>query len=158
MQNASEGVEDGVSDVREYLLTRIRQTDAGCWEWTRASSSGYGTLGPGREERKAHRLSYRVFVGPMPAGLVIDHLCRNTLCINPLHLEPVTARVNTLRGVSPLALLARQETCINGHPLISDRIVIRRRGNEGRERRCIECQRRYNREYARRARAARKNL
>ena len=67
-----------------------------CWHWTGAKSgAGYGVV---RSPRTfAHRVSYELNVGPIPVGLVIDHLCMNKLCVNPKHLEPVTASENTKR-------------------------------------------------------------
>jgi len=47
---------------------------------------------------RAHRASYELFVGDIAEGLVLDHLCRNGICVNILHLEPVTLGINTLRG------------------------------------------------------------
>lgn len=70
-------------------------------------------LGPG--SKRAHRVSYETFVGPIPAGLTLDHLCRNTLCINPAHLEPVTIKENVLRGDGPTARNARKTHCDRGH-------------------------------------------
>jgi len=63
-----------------------------------------------------HRIAYEFALGPIPDGLTLDHLCRNTICCNPAHLEPVTLRVNTLRGTSPIADNARKTHCKNGHP------------------------------------------
>lgn len=72
----------------------------GCWLWTAATSKGYGSFGmPDRRQRLAHRLSYELLVGPIPEGLVLDHLCRVRNCVNPAHLEPVTAAENTRRGL-----------------------------------------------------------
>lgn len=86
-----------------------------CWEWTGATRKGYGTFQStqwGKTiHRLAHRHAYELLVGPIPEGLTIDHLCRNTLCVNPAHLEPVTGEENRNRGSrSPL-----NTTCINGH-------------------------------------------
>jgi len=53
----------------------------------------------------------------IPTGLTIDHLCRNTSCGNPDHLEAVPGGVNTLRGYSPPARNARKAHCPHGHPL-----------------------------------------
>ena len=72
-----------------------------CWEWLAGKNKGYGSLarGPaGAGLASAHRFAYEHFIGPVPAGLDLDHLCRNRGCCNPLHLEPVTRRENFRRG------------------------------------------------------------
>lgn len=70
-----------------------------CWVWcARLNRNGYGRLSVGGRELMAHRLSYEAHVGPIPDGLLLDHLCRVRQCVNPAHLEPVTHQVNTLRG------------------------------------------------------------
>jgi len=65
----------------------------------------------------SHRISYEIYKGPIPTGLTIDHLCRNTICINPDHLEAVTAKENSLRGNNPFAKNARKIYCHKGHIL-----------------------------------------
>lgn len=88
-----------------------------CWEWTGAlSTSGYGRIGVGGRDQSdyTHRVAYREWVGPIPDGLVIDHLCRNRICCNPAHLEAVEQRVNIVRGVGP-ALQAGKTHCPKGH-------------------------------------------
>ena len=94
-----------------------------CWAWRGGKQSGgYGALVVGsrtdgsRRVVLAHRWSYEYAVGPIEGGLDIDHLCRNRACVNPLHLEPVTHRVNCLRGVSPCAIHAQKTHCPHGHP------------------------------------------
>ncbi len=86
--------------LRQRLYTQIRRTTTGCWEWTgNVDSHGYGqTLYLGRRIG-AHRFAYLLLVGEIPDGLVVDHLCRNRLCVNPDHLEPTTNRENVLKGV-----------------------------------------------------------
>ena len=101
--------------VEQKIRQRHRVTAEGCWEWTRGrDKNGYGFV-TGGGSKLAHRVSYEVFVGPIPEGLTLDHLCRNTSCINPDHLEPVTHRENVLRGkVSRLRDFPTH--CKNGHP------------------------------------------
>ena len=78
-----------------------------CWNWLGAKTKGYGNFsygGRGGKTVRAHRFSYILINGPIPDGLALDHLCRNTLCVNPAHLEAVTDRVNFLRSHHPNAL------------------------------------------------------
>ncbi len=98
---------------------KIALTDSGCVEWIASTDSkGYGKFQweGGRNGRlmPAHRWAYEWVVGPIPDGLQLDHLCRNRRCVNPEHLEPVTQRVNVLRGVGPAALNAGKTHCYRG--------------------------------------------
>lgn len=123
----------------------------GCWEWAGATNGvGYGVLALGRNGPKvlAHRLAYEQWVGPIPDGLTIDHLCRNPGCVRPDHLEPVTQRVNTLRGTSPSAAQAKQTHCKRGHPFDEANTHITTTG----KRNCRTCHRDYERERQRRLR------
>jgi hypothetical protein len=103
--------------VEQRLRMRMREdARTGCWIWHGASNqTGYGQLNIKHKRYLAHRLSYETFIGPIGAGLSIDHLCRNRRCINPSHLEAVTLRENILRGTSPSACQARQTHCKHGH-------------------------------------------
>lgn len=84
--------------VRDRLLTGRTVTADGCWLWAGApGKNGYGRISVENTVRYAHRVSYETFVGPIPQGLTIDHLCRVRMCINPGHLEPVTLAENTRR-------------------------------------------------------------
>ena len=72
-----------------------------CWEWTDTPlASGYGSFGMSGKTYRAHRVAYEFLIGPIPRRLVLDHLCRNLLCVFPGHLEPVTQAENVRRGNS----------------------------------------------------------
>ena len=133
------------ADPRFRFLKMLppRPTDGSCWEWTGAKWKGYGQFGtqitPGKWRNvKAHRFAYEMFVGPIPEGLQLDHLCRNPGCVNPDHLEPVTNRENGLRGTSPAAVHAKATHCVNGHEFTPEN-TYRPPGKN--ERACRECQR-----------------
>lgn len=80
----------------------------GCWLWTRGkTTAGYGSFRLEGVDVYAHRYFYEKFVEPIPAGYVLDHLCRNRACVNPQHLEPVLQRVNARRGAKT-RILAQQ--------------------------------------------------
>ncbi|MFJ8213256.1 HNH endonuclease signature motif containing protein [Streptomyces sp. NPDC096033] len=87
-----------------------------CWNWTgRRTHNGYGDFREGGVRTRAHRYAYEMLVGPIPEGLVLDHLCRNRLCVNPDHLEPVTIGENVLRGMGPTSIAFRRGECVKGH-------------------------------------------
>jgi hypothetical protein len=113
--NAVRFWKDDPDEVRAF--TRIRRAPRGCWEWIGyVDGSGYGRFrGRHRQWESAHRWFFEFLVGPVPDGMELDHLCRNRRCVNPRHLEPVTHRVNVLRGVSVPAVNATKSACPAGH-------------------------------------------
>jgi len=99
----------------ERVLAQL-DMNGDCWKWTGSlNPDGYGVFYLGSERVTAHRWFYELIVGPIPTGLVIDHLCRNRACSRPSHLEPVTAKENILRGVGPTAINAAKTHCPKGH-------------------------------------------
>lgn len=97
----------------------------GCWPWLGAVRTGYGRFAVQQKRLvQAHRFAYELLVGPIPDGLELDHLCRNRACVNPDHMEPVTSRVNTLRGTSPAARNAVKTHCDAGHPLSPENTYV----------------------------------
>jgi len=95
----------------------VQLGDSGCWEWKSAAEKrNYARFQVGGKMWLSHRYAYHVLIGPIPDGLVIDHLCRNPPCVNPAHLEAVTHRENTLRGNGACAVHARKTQCPRGHP------------------------------------------
>lgn len=94
----------------ERFLSKVVESD-GHWLWTGCLDKGYGRFRHEGETRQAHRVAYEHFVGPIPDGMHLDHLCRIPGCVNPEHLQPVTARENVRRGLRGVL----RTHCTNGH-------------------------------------------
>lgn len=115
----------------DSFWSKARRTD--CILWMGAvNSRGYGCFAVNGVSQLAHRLSYEEANGPIPEGLVIDHLCRTHNCVNPEHLEAVTNRENNRRGQAVLT------ECQRGHDW-TDPAMVYTRGDGRRE--CVECRR-----------------
>lgn len=86
---------------RFMAKVHIGEEPKACWEWCGCRSHGrYGSFRFEGRMRVAHRLAYEQWVGVIPDGMEIDHLCRNIICVNPEHLEAVTHQVNMQRGAT----------------------------------------------------------
>lgn len=113
--------------LEQRLWRRVDKT-GDCWNWTGPlHSSGYGLIGEGGGQGRTlrvHRVAYELLVGPIPIGLTLDHLCQNTVCVNPDHLEPVTAEENLRRAA------ARRTTCRRGHAFTTENTIVRPHGRE----------------------------
>jgi hypothetical protein len=126
-----------------------------CWPWLASLHHGYGQFNTGNRAGArmtgAHRISYEIHVGPVPAGLQLDHLChtRDTSCaggvaclhrrcVNPAHLEPVTHRVNARRGQSRAGKASRRDHCLHGHPYTAENTRTEKRTGS---RTCRTCKR-----------------
>ncbi len=124
----------------------------GCWVWMGAvGSSGYGTMEVLGKTALVHRVSYELHKGEIPAGMVIDHICKNKICVNPDHLRVVTHKQNTLENSdAPTAINAKKTHCIHGHPLSGDNLKLAvgtTNGKIKKERVCRTCQRTYQLQY-----------
>lgn len=100
--------------TRQRFFAKVKKTET-CWIWQASKDeNGYGMFRDGRSHR-AHRWLFEHTVSTVPDGLVLDHLCRNTSCVNPKHLEPVTNDENLERGWGRRIKTGAVNTCINGH-------------------------------------------
>jgi hypothetical protein len=136
--------EDISPSLRKRFEAKVdkQSSPSGCWLWTASlATNGYGQLsedvGGKRHNHRAHRIAYLLYVGAIPDGFDLDHLCRNRCCVNPAHLEPVTRQENARRGI-------RGELtthCPNGHEYTPENTWLRSNGH----RQCRAC----NRERAR---------
>jgi hypothetical protein len=119
----------------DMLLTRVLVQD-GCWEWTGwHNTKGYARVQIDGDHQGVHRVIYELVIGPIPAGMTLDHLCRNTACVNPWHLEPVSLSENVRRQH------AARTHCKRGHAFTPENTRHRPQGRV-----CITCQNAWARE------------
>ena len=115
------------------------------------SDQGYGRIYIGAGKwRRAHRMVWLLAGRTIPDGMQLDHLCRNRACVNLDHLELVTSKQNTLRGVGPTAKNARKEYCPNRHGLHGINLRTDKRGRRS----CKTCQKVHDQKYKSRKKAA----
>ncbi len=140
--------------IKTQLLFIDKTTpgEDGCILWSGAARRGprnpggpYGLFWENGKHITAHRFSYIQAYGEIPTGLEIDHLCRNTLCVNPLHLEAVTHGENVRRGDH---WNRRKAFCVRGHEYIGNSF----RHDESGARVCRICMKEYAREWRARQR------
>ena len=136
--------------IYERVVRKLEpELNTGCLLWNGAvTRDGYGVVNRGYGvpgSLMAHRVAYEHERGPIPAGLVIDHLCRTPACCNTAHMEIVTSGENVLRGVCRAAVNARKTECLNGHPLSGRNLITSRKG----WRNCRICKNNKNREWMR---------
>jgi len=126
-------------------IRHIKQEDRGyrtvCWIRSTGICKGdYSQVRVHGILRMAHCVAWELVNGPIPAKLQLDHLCRVRNCVNPEHLEPITQRINILRGESFAAKKAAQTHCIHGHEFTPENLYLDRRG-----RKCKTCAKAHSR-------------
>ena len=102
--------------LTDALNHYVAEANSGCWIWRSANSGGYGNFSVNKKQYRAHRVIYELLKSPIPQDMTLDHLCRNRICVNPNHLEPVSRRENILRGIGLAAKNGKKSHCLKGHP------------------------------------------
>lgn len=148
-----------MKSLRERLFDRVASCpDSGCacllWLGYK-NPNGYGRIQVNDRSRPVHRVAWELERGPIPEGMVLDHVrargCVHRNCVNVIHLEPVTIRENLLRGDTIPAARAAKTHCVRGH--LFDEANTYRHHSRG-ERRCRTCNRDRMRQQRRRLRLA----
>ena len=139
-----------LSDYARFVKKCKANMETECWEWQGFRMPlGYGQFGHKSDGKNqmlyAHRVSYTWFVGPIPDGLTIDHLCRNPRCVCPWHLEPVTNAENIRRAAAVVT------HCKHGHEF-TEANTYRNKSTGRRE--CRACNARRGRELRAKRRTA----
>lgn len=148
-------------DVLRFMA-KVEETPDGCWLWKGAKVNcspgwSYGTFYFRKKMTLAHRVAHTMFIGEIPQGLVVDHLCRNILCVNPDHLEAVTTYENVHRGQrwSPERRAAARRThCKNGHLLTPENTYSWHLASGEVKRICRKCSAAWRRRYTKKRREA----
>ena len=149
-----------VRDLGSRLLEgSVRDATTGCLRWTGSlrTDEGYGSIKVNNRTQFAHRVAYALWVGPIPTGLVIDHVhargCRYRDCIEPKHLEAVTQKENVARVIA-----LKMNYCVSGHELTQENTYqsVDRRGYSIKH--CRVCKVEANRRWRARAQADRRNV
>lgn len=129
----------------DRFLSKIYYHPSGCWEWTGwKNKDGYGMFDvTSNTKRLAHRYSYSIFLQDLQSAITLDHSCKNIRCVNPLHLEPMSAKENGLKGNTLQGINKRKTHCIRGHAFSSTNTLTHYKN----KRVCRECRHIYWQKY-----------
>lgn len=141
-----------IKKFEDKLIIPIEE--GACWSWKgRPNRFRYRHFSINGKSKYIHRISYELYVGKIPKGLVIDHLCRNPECSNPKHLEAVTQATNIIRGIGTPALNSKKTHCPKGHEYTKENTYsigngVRKFTKEKRiQRVCRKCNQQWHRNY-----------
>lgn len=126
------------SAVQRFERLYTPEPNSGCWLWTGGTTTaGYGIFLKDGKSTTAHRASYELFVGEIPEGFDVDHLCRVRCCVNPDHLEAVTRKENLIRSPNTFSSIHSKKThCPRGHPYEGDNLYLNPANGD---RQCVTC-------------------
>lgn len=140
----------------ERFTEKYIVTSCGCWIWIASiGSHGYGQLGLNDKIVTAHTFSYNNFIGLIPDGLELDHLCRNRSCVCPWHLETVPHKINMKRGINLFGNNIHNKSktyCPQGHPYNADNTYI----GDHNDRQCRICRANADKRYKAKRRLSKK--
>ena len=114
-----------------------------CWIWQGQKRQGYAYRRKGSAAEGVHRAMFEERYGPVPSGMVVDHLCRQRECINVDHMEAVSIGENVLRGMHPKMVAYREGTCTKGHPRTPENSYVSAAGRQI----CRICRNEYKRRH-----------
>lgn len=127
-------------DTIKSFESRYLLCEDGCFIWKRnIDGKGYGNFSYKGKRILAHRFSFRAFKSKIPKDLVVDHMCKNKLCVNPKHLRLLTRVKNVMIGKGIPALNAKKSKCKNGHNFSGKNLLIRKNMNGNKKRKCRIC-------------------
>lgn len=123
-----------VDEIFARISPRVNFMAEGCFVWEGQTTNwGYGIISVSGTKQAIHRFVYEQVFGPIPEGLVIDHMCRNKLCVNPSHLQAISHEENVALGG------LRKTHCPSGHEYNEENTYMYRNS-----RRCRKCIKRHN--------------
>lgn len=110
--------------IQNLILSNIDINENNCWLWKKTTWMGYGKISWDGICWRVHRLAYLDFYGKLTKNLVLDHLCKNTFCVNPAHLEEISQKENVMRGNSLPCANSKKTHCSRGHEFVKENTLI----------------------------------